>query len=785
MRLSDGPEVVVLPPAKPTVLLAVLLLRPDSVVPTEFLRRAIWGDEQPSSAKAALHACVLRLRKTFAKYGVDSALIESVPGGYRISLAPGALDLADFRELRSRATRETGAEDELCVLKEALALWQGPLLSNVPSDLLRRDELPRLVEERLRVVERACDIELALGRCGQALVELWTAVRAHPGHERFREQLIEALYRTGRQSEALAEYRAVRTYLREELGVDPGPGLRRLELAILRGEELEGPVPAGRVPSTGAASGIAPAPATGPAAPADAGVPVGSALPPGTTRGTTPGAAAVLVGGAGPADLVGAGASAGTALPPGTTPGETAVLVGSADTGPADTTGAGTSAGTVLPSGTTPGAATVLADGANTSPTDTAASAGAPVGTALPPGTTHGTATVLAGGANTSPTDTAGAEAPAGTTLPPGATPGAAAMPAGHADTGPAGTAHGPGIVPTPPPRSALPLAPVNCFTGRDHETAELTARLTGDTPALVVVSGAPGVGKSALALHTARAVAGSFPHGVFVVRLTDADGRPRPVAEAVAELRAQAGPSGPGPGSLLVLDDAYGAPQVRPLLAANAGAAVLVTARPALSGLVAAHGGWALRLEPLGADASCRLLTAVLGEARTGPEPGALRELAEACGHFPLALRIAVARLLTRPRLSMAGYVAWLGAAPVTRLALPDDPRMSVPRVFQEALDRIDPVLAEAFSRFALSSHVRISPAVAARSWGTVPAAAEEILERLAEAGLLDEGPAGVYQAPGLLRDFVRATSGARFPDRAPAVPEHHSPAALPSGSR
>lgn len=239
LALADGPDVVVLQPSKPVILLAALLLHANSTVSAEYLQRAVWGEDQPATAKAALQTCVLRLRRLFTKHGVTGTSIEAVPGGYRITAGPPTLDLLGFRDQVRRATALAGdPEAELYTLKDALSLWQGSLLANVRSDVLHRDEVPRLSEERLRAVERVCDLLLGLGRCGEALVDLWTATRVYPGHERFHEQLIEALYRTGRQSQALAEYRRVKGFLLDELGVDPSPSLRQLELSILRGEDL-------------------------------------------------------------------------------------------------------------------------------------------------------------------------------------------------------------------------------------------------------------------------------------------------------------------------------------------------------------------------------------------------------------------------------------------------------------------------------------------------------------------------------------------------------------------
>ncbi|MGF1429244.1 AfsR/SARP family transcriptional regulator [Kitasatospora sp. LaBMicrA B282] len=243
LAIADPRETAVLHASKPTTLLAALLVRPNTVVSVDWLQRAIWGEEIPTTAKAALHSCVLRLRRLFARYGIAGHVIEAVPGGYRMLADAATLDLLEFRELLTRADRTTDPAARLALLRRALDLWQLPVLGNVPSDAVHREEVPRLTEEWLRTAERVYDIELALGRCRDVLAELWSAARSHPVHERFWEQLIEALYRTGRRADALAEYRRVRDHLLEELGVDPGPTLRRLELAILRGESLTGGPP--------------------------------------------------------------------------------------------------------------------------------------------------------------------------------------------------------------------------------------------------------------------------------------------------------------------------------------------------------------------------------------------------------------------------------------------------------------------------------------------------------------------------------------------------------------
>ncbi|MFJ5881744.1 BTAD domain-containing putative transcriptional regulator [Kitasatospora cineracea] len=254
LAIADRRESAVLQPSKPAALLAVLLTHPNAVVPVESLQRAIWGEEIPATAKASLHSCVLRLRRLFAKYGISGSTIEALPGGYRMAADARSLDLLEFRELLGRADRAAEPADELALLRAALELWQPPVLGNVHSDVLHREEVPRLAEEWLRTVERVYDIELALGRCREVLSELWPLARSHPAHERFWEQLIEALHRTGRRADALAEYRRVRDHLREELGVGPGPALQQLELAVLRSDPRTPPA-AGAGTGVGAGAG--------------------------------------------------------------------------------------------------------------------------------------------------------------------------------------------------------------------------------------------------------------------------------------------------------------------------------------------------------------------------------------------------------------------------------------------------------------------------------------------------------------------------------------------------
>ena len=239
LGMSDGTDSVTLPPSKPATLLAMLLLNVNRPVSAASLQRAMWGDYPPDSGRASLHTCVVRLRRIFATYGLSRDIIEAVPTGYRILADASSLDLIRFRELVRTAGATGDPHHELVLLRSAAELWQQPILENVGSDLVHSSEVPRLRQEWLFAVERVFDIELATGRSPDIVAELMAVAHANPLHERFWEQLIEALYRTGRRAEALAQYQVIKGRLCDEIGIDPGPGLQQLELGILRGQGPE------------------------------------------------------------------------------------------------------------------------------------------------------------------------------------------------------------------------------------------------------------------------------------------------------------------------------------------------------------------------------------------------------------------------------------------------------------------------------------------------------------------------------------------------------------------
>jgi DNA-binding SARP family transcriptional activator len=251
VSIGDGERTVLLQASKPVCLLASMLLRPNQVLSVEFLQNAIWGDRAADTARATLQTYIQRLRRIFREFGAGVEIIETVPGGYRLPAGQEELDLVEFRAVAAAAAQSVSPDGELRLLTRALNLWQGRPLSNIPSEFLHRDEVPRLIEEWLRAAERRFDLELALGRHRDVVAELTSVTRAYPSCEPFRAQLMEALYRSGRQADALSEYHDVKRYLDRELGIDPGRRLQQLEMTILRGEELARCLPADPRPLTG------------------------------------------------------------------------------------------------------------------------------------------------------------------------------------------------------------------------------------------------------------------------------------------------------------------------------------------------------------------------------------------------------------------------------------------------------------------------------------------------------------------------------------------------------
>ena len=209
-----------------------MLLEAGRVVSRDRLVDALWGESPPKAATTSLQVYVHGLRQA-----LGAERIETHGVGYSVRTEPGELDLEQFDRLVERGRRALEGDrpaDAAEDLRRALELWHGPALADLAGEPIAETQTGRLEDLRLRAVELRNDSELALGRHDALLTELESLVAEHPYRERLREQHILALYRSGRQKEALDAYRDARSALLDELGVEPRPALRELERAILQ-----------------------------------------------------------------------------------------------------------------------------------------------------------------------------------------------------------------------------------------------------------------------------------------------------------------------------------------------------------------------------------------------------------------------------------------------------------------------------------------------------------------------------------------------------------------------
>jgi DNA-binding SARP family transcriptional activator/tetratricopeptide (TPR) repeat protein len=635
---DDAPDNGVRPIGSPKVrtLLAALLLESGRVVSVESLKDALWGGAPPVSAQASLHNHVTRLRRLLD----EPERLRAVPPGYLLRVDQGELDVDVFDARVAEARAAHARQDWPAVARActaALALWRGTPLSGLPADLGGYALVQRLEEARLLLLEWRHDAELAVGgaRLTALIPELAALVAGHPLREAYHRQLMLALHRTGRQAEALAVHRDLRSRLIEELGVEPGPAVREAHVEVLRGRG-------------------------GTAAARD--------------REERRGGHEQPAAGARRAEETGVDAAAAG-------DGEPAV-------------------------------------------------------------------------AAVSPSE----EVPAWRQT----------------------------------PRPAQLPAPPAHFTGRADVRRALRQALTerpAPAPAVAVISGMAGVGKSALALHVAHALRERFPDGQLYVDLhgatpgmtplssaqalaallRDLGAEPRNIPEhadaAAALLRSLLAPAR----LLLVLDDAAHAAQVRPLLPAGPGCAVIVTSR---SPLAALDGARRFPLGPLTGEDSAALLRAVSG--REGLDAG--HALVELTGGLPLALRVVAARLAARRALTpdvLAGQLAATGG----RLHHLEYDDLSVRRSLAVAHDALAAAEREADRDAALAlRHIgaldlpTYGAPLVARLTGTDERRAEAALDRLVDVALLEETAYGRYTPHDLVRDFARELADARTDGASPS---------------
>jgi DNA-binding SARP family transcriptional activator/tetratricopeptide (TPR) repeat protein len=642
LELRDGAgQLVRLGAPKQRTLLAVLLLRANRAVGVDLLVEALWGERTPGSAMGGLRTYVSGLRRMLGMGGAAGGpRIVTLPGGYQLMVAFQELDLLVYERCADEGQRAL-ADGQVALaaarLRQALGLWRGRAFEDVPLDGRLDGELARLQERQLVVVEAWVEASLALGQHDRLVPELRQLVVAEPLRERLWGQWMLALYRSGRQAEALAAYQHLRGRLVEELGIEPSPPLQQLQRQILSGDVALAP------PDQQA---------------------IGNGAPTGAT---------VVVPRQPPLDAVG------------------------------------------------------LADGLALTNAERAAAEHA----------------------------------------------------AGELD----GRADG-RVDAWPDPARGVPrqLPPdIQDFTGRESALQRLQARVRdrgrGSTAVVITATvGKAGVGKTTLAVHAAHQLRRLFPDGQLHVNLRGVEAQALAPAEVLDGFLRALGVDGHAipedvderarlyrslladRRTLVLLDNAADAAQVRPLLPAGAGNTVLITSRARLAGLAAAE---VVDLDVLSPGQAVELLAKIVGPGRVAGEPEAAQTIVALCGYLPLALRIAGARLAAKPHWRLQRLADRLGAQQrrLDELATGDlEVRASVALSYQGlgATER------RAFRLLGLLEVPDFAPWMLAALLEVPAAQAEDILERLADAQLLDtvgEDPAGQlrYRFHDLLRLYAR----------------------------
>ncbi len=723
LLVRSGGELVPVPAPKQRVILAALALRAGQVASYDELAEIVWDGVPPSGARVAIRNYVKRLRQILGP--VAGRRIVTRDPGYALEADPDEVDALRFTALCSQGGEairrdaapgsETGAWE---LLGEAIGLWRGNPLVDVPSNVLITAEVPRLDALRMQAQEWRMDAGLARGLHSELVGELTQLARDHPWRERFHAQLMLALYRCGRQAEALAAYQRTRRMLVDELGVEPGRELRDLQAGILDADpDLAAPGPA-------LARFLTAPPAPEPGAPRAKG-------PAGAAAGRAERGAAGTLPARTPAGPGKAGRAAGAA--------------GRRTSGP----GSGSPvSGSPVPGSTVSGSS--VAGGAVTG-------SGPPGTRVAPAGRGHPAGRAPA--AKGSPTVGAGPSRAGRTGAPP----------AGQATVVPrqlpAGVAHFAG-------RTAE-LAELQAW---QHEAASADGAVK-----VLVIGGTAGAGKTALAVHWAHRSAAEFPDGQLYVNLRGFDPSGTPVAPGDA-LRWFLGAFGVTeeqiPDSveaqsalyrsvladkrlLVILDNARDAAQVRPLLPGSRSCLALVTSRARLPGLAATEGARLVPLDVLTADEAHELLASRLGE-RARAEADAAQQLTEACSRLPLALSIVAARVAARPYLPLADLARELADAQGRLEALDaGDPVASIRAVFSWSCEQLSGPAARMFRLLGLHAGPDVTIAAAASLAGGDRGQAAAAVAELADAHLIAEHAPGRYAFHDLLRAYAAYLAG------------------------
>ncbi|MFD5922622.1 BTAD domain-containing putative transcriptional regulator [Kitasatospora sp. NPDC058201] len=704
-------------------LLAALLLNADGSVPVARLVDAVWDDRPPATADRQVRNLAGMLRRLFDRADPGGPAVLLTDGhGYRISLDGHRLDARTFADRIARA-RATAADGEPAAaatgLREALALWRGPVLDGLPGQLLAAGSVA-LDELRLTAWEDCLDLEAALGRHRATVPELTALVADHPLRERFVGQLMRALHRSGRTADALAVHRRFAGRLAEELGLDPSSELQLLHLELL----TTGPGrPDGPRPDGGGARGI---------------------------RGER------------------------------TDDGAGARTTGARTTGGSGTGGSRTSGHRPAEHGTGgrerhPEATGQEAPGRSTARQErTEPERAGPARTGRG-GAGRGSATTV--GTGRDGTGHAGPERPAGSVPRPAQLPPPSATFTGREAE--LATLDGIAGLDRPP----APDGPAGqAGTARRANAGPGPARRARAAP-ICAVSGSAGVGKSTLVVHWAHRMRDHFPDGQLYADLHGFSPGPplSPHAVLARFLRAlgtsgEHVPTAPEEAAalyrtlladqriLVVLDNAHSAEQVRPLLPGAPQCLTLVTSRTRLAGLTARDGARPLALGLMPAPDALALLHRVIGDDRTRTEPAAATELATACGHLPLALAITAARLAERPHRTLTDHVTELRDTEnrLTALQIDGDTTSAVRTALGLSYHALPTPARTLFRHLALAPTPTFSTAAAAALHGHPIHAVRPLLDQLATAHLLTHENPDHYRMHDLLRLYAteRATA-------------------------
>jgi DNA-binding SARP family transcriptional activator len=235
-EVLHGARRIAIPSGRGRALLALLILHAGQPVSAERLIDELWGEHPPPTARTVLHGHVARLRRALEPNratGEPAELLQTTAGGYRLAIEPDSVDANRFERLLTEA-RAAGSADRAAMLSAALALWRGPALDDFRYEPFAQQPIRALEEMRIEAIEERIEADLDLGHSSRLIPELERLISAHPFRERLRGLLMLALYRTGRQTDALGVFRNTRSLLVEEMGLEPGPALQELEAAILR-----------------------------------------------------------------------------------------------------------------------------------------------------------------------------------------------------------------------------------------------------------------------------------------------------------------------------------------------------------------------------------------------------------------------------------------------------------------------------------------------------------------------------------------------------------------------